>query len=76
MYGPGKSGKSTYAETIQAVLGTYAKSVSPDIFLRKHNGQPGERRAIQLKGARFVNSCETEFTGVIDEKLREAGYGR
>lgn len=67
-HGSGANGKSTFLETIAAVMGDYAKRTSFDTFtVRKHQG-PREDLAY-LVGARLVLSGEPNMTDLLDEGM-------
>lgn len=59
VYGTGGNGKGTFLNTLQWILGDYAKSAPADMFTeRKHEAHTTE--LARLMGARLVASQETE----------------
>lgn len=68
LYGAGMNGKTTFLDTIAAVLGDYASIAAPSTFMVKHgDGVPNDLAA--LKGARFVSAAETGDGQRLDEPL-------
>ena len=68
LYGVGSNGKSTFLETIAAVLGDYAMSTLSSTIMEKNNaGIPND--VARLKGARFVNALETEENKRLAESV-------
>ena len=59
MFGPQDTGKSTYANVLMDVLGTYAQAASIDTFLETKQDRHSAELAV-LEGARLVVSPETE----------------
>ena len=58
-YGTGANGKSTFVETMRALLGDYAQQADFETFLiGKNEGGPRNDIA-RLKGARFVSAVES-----------------
>lgn len=59
LWGPGGNGKSTFVETITAILGDYATTAPADMFLRrKFDAHPEE--VARLAGVRLVSASEIE----------------
>lgn len=59
LHGSGANGKTTFLETIRAMLGDYAQQAPTDLITVKRPGSiPTE--AARLQGARFVSATETE----------------
>jgi len=59
MHGSGRNGKSTFIDTIIALLSEYAKQTPTDaLMVKKNNGIPND--IARLKEARFVSAVETE----------------
>jgi putative DNA primase/helicase len=59
LYGTGANGKGTFVDTIDGLLGDYARTASIETFL----DSKGERHPTELawlQGARFVTATETE----------------
>lgn len=60
LYGHGANGKSTFLETIRALLGEFAQQAPPELLLAtKATGGPSPEVA-RLRGARFVAAVETD----------------
>ena len=59
LYGTGANGKSTFLETVKAVLGDYAQQMPTDTLMSKDKSSIPNDIA-RLKGARFVAAMETE----------------
>ena len=74
LYGTGANGKSTFLETIAAMLGDYATHTVVDTLLIKQGNQiPNDVAA--LKGSRFVYSMESESGKRLAESLVKALTG-
>jgi putative DNA primase/helicase len=59
LYGTGANGKSTFLETIRALLGDYAATADASTFLaRRYDRIPND--LARLQGARFVSIIETD----------------
>jgi putative DNA primase/helicase len=69
LHGEGNTGKSTLLETVTTILGSYAKAVPSDVFLKQRNGTPEERKMAMLPGVRFATCSETPANGQLDENL-------
>lgn len=68
-YGPTASnGKSTYLNTLQGVLGPYAKRAHVSTFLKGHQKRNARNDLARLAGARLVTCSEAEK----GERLAEA----
>lgn len=67
-YGSGANGKSTFLETIQAMLGDYSKSTSMQTFLVKQ-GDSASNDIARLFGARFVATVEADEGKKLSEAL-------
>ena len=59
LHGIGANGKSTFLNTIQEMLGDYAKQAAPDLLVVKPNGSHPTELA-NLQGSRLVISVEIE----------------
>ena len=67
-HGPGANGKSTFQETIAAVLGDYAmRTPTETLLVKRSGGVPND--VARLKGARFVTASETEEGRRLAESL-------
>lgn len=67
LYGLGANGKSTFLETVEAMIGEYGQQADFSTFLVKKN-QEGPRNDIaRLKGARFVAATEAEGGARLSE---------
>lgn len=59
VWGPGGTGKSTFIETINMILGSYAATTEADVFMqRRHDAHPEE--VARLAGVRAVTASEIE----------------
>ena len=67
LYGSGANGKSTFLETIRALLGDYGQQAPPETFLAKHDGIPND--VARLRGARFVAATEIGEGRRLNEPL-------
>jgi putative DNA primase/helicase len=68
-YGPtARNGKSTLMTVVRSVMGDYAASTSPDIFM---SGGPGSASAglAQLAGIRLVTAPEADSSKRFDEQI-------
>jgi putative DNA primase/helicase len=68
LYGLGANGKTTFLETIQALLGDYAKRTSTETFLAK-KGSSIPNDVAALRGARLVAAVEVESGRRLAEVL-------
>jgi putative DNA primase/helicase len=61
IYGPPRSGKSTFIEAARSALGTYGKAESFSTFLMKGDGSDVRPRPeiLRLRGSRLTRSIET-----------------
>jgi len=67
LHGSGANGKSTFVDTIAALLGDYAIQTPTETLMMRRSDAPTNDLA-RLRGARFVASAETEE----DQKLAES----
>ena len=68
LYGSGANGKSTFIETVSAILGDYAQQTPTETLVATHNnGIPND--LARLRGARFVSAVETGEGNRLDEGL-------
>lgn len=72
-YGPGASGKSTFANVVEAVFGEYAVTITKALLVRgKYGDQEAERQVARLPGARLASINETARGDVFDDaKLKQ-----
>lgn len=69
-YGTGRNGKSTFLDTIFAMLGDYAINIQPETIMIRHQAGSGANSDIaRLKGARFVTSVEPNEGMKLNEGL-------
>lgn len=61
-YGMGRNGKSTFFETVQALMGTYAQRMKTDVlmFSGRPTGDSATPTLARLPGARFVVASEID----------------
>lgn len=59
LYGTGANGKSTFLNTIQRLMGTYAKQAAPELLVASKSGRHPTEVA-DLMGARLVVSAEID----------------
>ena len=67
-YGTGENGKSTFLETIEAMLGDYARQTGFDTFILKQNESVRNDLA-RLAGVRFVSAIEVERGKRLSESV-------
>lgn len=75
IHGQGGSGKSKFINTIQDIIGGYAKSASMDAFTERRNPAHAEEIA-RLAGARMVCATETEEGSKWNESRIKTLTGR
>lgn len=76
VYGTGRNGKSTMLRVLQKLLGPYAKSADPSIFLKhKRNPESPNPEIVRLEGARLVVAIETEEGARLAENVVKAMTG-
>lgn len=69
VHGPGASGKSTFANVVEAALGEYSATASKDLLVRTRHASEAERQILRLMGARMVSINETASGDVFDDQL-------
>lgn len=67
LYGLGANGKSTFVNTLLAVVGEYGQQAAPDLLVAKKSAHPTE--LADLFGARLVASVEVEDGRRLAESL-------
>jgi putative DNA primase/helicase len=75
LWGSGANGKSTFLETIKALLADYAQSADPKSFQEQHGGSGARSDIARLKGARFVVATESESGARLSESLIKSVTG-
>ena len=60
LYGTGNNGKSTTTETLQTLLGDYARAATSELFMLNKHGKEPQAEITRLLGARFVVGSEIE----------------
>lgn len=68
LYGTGANGKSTFLETLRAMLGDYAQHSDFSTFIARNVNGPRNDIA-RLNGARFVSAQEIQSGQRLDERL-------
>lgn len=75
LWGVGQNGKSTFVETLSALLGTdYAQQATPDLLMQKKQDRHATELAV-LRGARLVASVETGQGKRLNEVLIKSMTG-
>lgn len=69
LYGNGSNGKSTFLDTLRAVLGDYVKHARAETFMRDPRGSGIPNDVAALRGARLVTASEPEQGEQLDESL-------
>ncbi len=69
LYGTGSNGKSTFTETIQALLGDYGQRAPTEMIMLKQNSGGVPNDVARLPGARFVVTAEVEAGRRLAESL-------
>lgn len=70
LYGTGRNGKSTFLDTVRAMLGDYASNAQPETIMVSPKSAGGARSDIaRLKGTRFVTTVEPNEGMRLDEGL-------
>lgn len=70
LYGTGRNGKSTFLDTVRAMLGDYAANAQPETIMVSPKSAGGARSDIaRLKGTRFVTTVEPNEGMRLDEGL-------
>lgn len=70
LHGKGRNGKSTLTEIIEYVLNDYVTNMNPESIMVKNFGGGGANSDIaRLKGARIINTQETDDGARLDESL-------
>jgi len=67
LYGRGSNGKSTTMETIQHLLGDYARKAPDSLFMLDHHNREPQQEIAELMGKRFVIGSEIEEGGKLAE---------
>lgn len=67
-YGPGASGKSTFANVVEALFGDYAVAVNKALLVRgQFSDSESERQVTRLHGVRLASINETSRGDVFDD---------
>ena len=74
-YGTGANGKSTFLETLGALLGDYAMQSAFDTFISKQTSSGPRDDVARLAGSRLVRAAENEEGKRLDESLIKALTG-
>lgn len=69
LYGLGANGKSTFINTIDAVISEYAEQTNSETLMVKQNQNQIPNDIARLAGARFVSAVETEGNKRLAESL-------
>lgn len=69
LYGSGANGKSTFTETLQAVLGEYARKTPTDTLMVKYRDTTIPNDVARLAGARMVSAAELAEGKRLNESL-------
>ncbi len=69
LQGSGSNGKSTLIQTLQQMLGDYARSTPTETLLAKHMASSTSNDLARLKGARMVAAIESNANRQLDEAL-------
>lgn len=70
LYGTGRNGKTTFLDTIRAMLGDYAANAQPETIMVSPKNAGGARSDIaRLKGTRLVTTVEPNEGMRLDEGL-------
>ena len=70
LYGTGRNGKSTFLDTVRAMMGDYACNAQPETIMVTHSNSGSARSDIaRLKGARMVTTVEPNEGMRLDEGL-------
>jgi putative DNA primase/helicase len=69
LFGTGQNGKGTFTETLQALLGEYARKSQTETFLIKDNRSGPREDVARLKGARVVVPAEVQRKASLNEAL-------
>jgi len=75
LYGTGANGKSTFLETVQCLLGDYARQADFSTFLLKQN-ETVRNDLARLAGVRFVSAVELEPGKRLSESVVKQVTGR
>ncbi|MCZ6544898.1 MAG: phage/plasmid primase, P4 family [Chloroflexi bacterium] len=74
LYGTGANGKSTWMETIHAMLGDYAMATHPQTFLQR-SGDAIPNDIARLRAARFISTPELDLGKRLNETLLKSFCG-
>ncbi len=69
LHGSGSNGKSTFLDTVRAVLGDYAMHTRAETFVVKESGGGIPNDVAALRGARVVTASEIKQGARLDESL-------
>jgi putative DNA primase/helicase len=77
LHGRGANGKSTFVETILAMLGDYAQASNPETWLRQgHGGRGADPGVARLPGVRMVTTAELgEGRGLDEARVKQIVAG-
>jgi putative DNA primase/helicase len=69
LHGEGSNGKSTFIDTIEKIMGEYAKNTPPETLMTKISTNNASPDICRMKGVRFIPSVETEEDKTFSEVL-------
>ena len=70
LYGTGRNGKGTFAETLLHLLGSYARTAQVDsLMIKSVSANSANPDIARLKGARVVNAAEPQKNARLNESL-------
>lgn len=69
IYGRGATGKSTFANVLEAMMGQHAVTVSKDLVIKSKHSTESRHQINRLCGARMASLNETASGDVFDDQL-------
>lgn len=69
LYGNGRNGKSTFVEALHNILGDYAMTTQPEVFLVSRSSNVPEYELARMKGARLVTTAEPTDGAKLNESI-------
>ncbi len=75
MHGKGSNGKSTFLDTLQALMSSYSVKTKADAFMESGKVTDANPFLAMLRSARFVTASETKSDRALDESLIKEATG-
>jgi putative DNA primase/helicase len=75
LYGNGRNGKSTFVNVLKRLMGPYSMSLPASSIMQQHGPEKIRNDLARLKGARLIDTSETQEGKKLDEPLLKSLTG-